>query len=330
MLAGCTGAGDGARPLELDSRAVGFSRTDPGATAAGKLRFRGGLELRSADPDFGGLSALVVTADGASFVAVSDRSHWVTGTLEYRDGDLVGAVGGTIAPLLDPDGRPLVDKKGDAEGLASAEEGSLDELFVSFEGAHRVWRYPFGRHGVEARAVNFPLPPEALKAPNNGGLEGITRVGDGELFAVSEHYRNRADNYRAWLLPFVKNGTAATSAPERPPTPRAIVPVPPYALTDVRQLPDGDLLTLERRYDPVQGVGIELRRLPWKRDDSLPNRPLDGEVIARLDTSYELDNMEGLSIRREEGGRTLVYLLSDDNFNRPIQRTLLMMFELVP
>ena len=326
--AGCIGGGDVARPLVLKNRTIGLSRTDPTATVQGKLRFRGGLELRSSDADFGGLSALLVTSDGARFLAVTDRSHWVTGTLEYENGMLVRALGETIAPMLDPDGRPLVMKKGDAEGLATAEEGNFDDVFVSFEGQHRVWRYPFGRDGVEARPLNFPLPPEALKAPGNGGLEGITRVGDGELFAVSEHYRNRADNYRAWMLPFSRPGEAGDA--KRAPAPRAVVPVPPYAMTDIRQLPNGDLLSLERRYDPVQGVGIELRRMPWSHGEAGGDHPLDGEIVARFDTSFELDNMEGLSIRGGDDGKTLVYVLSDDNFNRPIQRTLLMMFEMLP
>jgi hypothetical protein len=38
--------------------------------------------------------------------------------------------------------------------------------------------------------------------------------------------------------------------------------------------------------------------------------------------------MEGISARRDAaGGKTLVYLISDDNFSA-VQRTLLMMFEL--
>jgi hypothetical protein len=38
--------------------------------------------------------------------------------------------------------------------------------------------------------------------------------------------------------------------------------------------------------------------------------------------------MEGVSARRGPNGETLVYVVSDDNFNAPLQRTLLMMFEL--
>jgi hypothetical protein len=44
--------------------------------------------------------------------------------------------------------------------------------------------------------------------------------------------------------------------------------------------------------------------------------------------NFIIDNMEGLSVRTGEDGETLVYVVSDNNFNGPIQQTLLMMFEL--
>ncbi|MBT3627577.1 MAG: esterase-like activity of phytase family protein, partial [Rhodospirillaceae bacterium] len=42
-----------------------------------------------------------------------------------------------------------------------------------------------------------------------------------------------------------------------------------------------------------------------------------------------VDNMEGIAVRRDGAGHTLVYLVSDDNFS-VLQRTLLLMFELKP
>jgi hypothetical protein len=39
-----------------------------------------------------------------------------------------------------------------------------------------------------------------------------------------------------------------------------------------------------------------------------------------------IDNMEGLAVRRGPKGETLLYILSDDNYS-PLQRTLLLMFE---
>jgi len=55
---------------------------------------------------------------------------------------------------------------------------------------------------------------------------------------------------------------------------------------------------------------------------------LDGEVVADVGMNFMIDNMEGLSVRKGADGETLVYVVSDDNFNTPLQQTLLMMFEL--
>jgi hypothetical protein len=73
-----------------------------------------------------------------------------------------------------------------------------------------------------------------------------------------------------------------------------------------------------------------------------PRAPPDGagaletREIARLEPPLTLDNFEGMEVRRDARGRTLVYLLSDDNncAKRPgatragLQRTLLLQFTL--
>lgn len=327
-LAACRPEDDVPRPLVLQTHAVAFSRNDPSRLEAGRLLFRGGLELHSKDPDFGGLSGLVVSPDGSSFVAVSDQAHWITGGLDYGDdGNLTDVHGQSIAPLLDREGRPMAGKDGDAEGLAFADDTDpFRVLFVSFEGRHRVWRYEFGRDGVSAVPTATTLPPDAVAAPLNAGIEGLTRSGDGRLLAFSERYPDTFGNYRGWVLPLGPAPGAAAALRLRP--------SPPFSITDARLLPDGDLLTLERRFDPVNGVGMQMRRI---RGGDLqravaqgPAVLLDGEVVANLDPGYEIDNMEGLSVRRGPRGETLLYVVSDDNFQRTLQSTLLLMFELRP
>src|SRR5262249_5124221 len=123
-------------------------------------------------------------------------------------------------------------------------------------------------------------------------------------------------NFHAWILP---TGTGRSEA-------LSLKPRGPFALTDVRQLANGDILTLERRFSRVGGIGFEMRRIPAK--ELVPGAVLDGKVIADADMSYVIDNMEGLSVNRGPDGETLVYIVSDDNFNAPLQQTMLMMFEL--
>jgi hypothetical protein len=40
-----------------------------------------------------------------------------------------------------------------------------------------------------------------------------------------------------------------------------------------------------------------------------------------------IDNMEGLALRRGRNGKTLLYMISDDNYNLILQRTVFLMFE---
>jgi hypothetical protein len=329
------------RALKIRSSPIAFSRVKGAGETRGKLVYRGGAALTSPDNDFGGLSAMLVSADGQRFVAVSDEAHWVTGALEYQGERLAGVRGETIAPLLGLDGRALVGKTGDAEGLASADgNDTTGDLFVSFEGDHRIWRYAFEKHGVLALPVNVPLPRDILGAPRNGGLEGITEISEGLMFGVAERYRDAAGEYRAWFvsttLPTTSStGTATTvrgeTAGGRAVSLRALAP---FAMTDVRALPNGDVLTLERRYSAAKGVGAQLRRIARASiaaaAESGAGTPLDGEIVADFDSAWEIDNMEGLAVRTGARGETLVYAVSDDNFNRPVQRTLLLMYELLP
>lgn len=304
-------AQEAVRPLTIDAKALPFSTGEDAKQAAGKLVHLGSLRLTSEEADFGGLSGLIVSDDGTRFLAITDSSHWLTGELSYRDGRLVGAKGVEIGPLLAPDGSALVGKGGDAEGLTGTIDG---DVYVSFEGDHRIWRYPFGKAGLAAKPTVVPVPGALKGAPSNGGLEGIALLNDGRLLALTESFHDGDGNIRGWLL---KGEDAQAVTLKR----RS-----PFDLTDVRQLANGDVLTLERRFSRTGGVGFEMRRVTAKNIG--PDVPMEAEVLADVGMNFIIDNMEGLSVRINEDGRTIVYLLSDDNFNAPLQQTLLMMFEL--
>lgn len=313
VIAAC--ADDQKRGYEIDSASVPFA-TGPEATDhVGKLHHLGTLRLRSPDSDFGGLSSLIVSPDGTRFLAISDVSHWMTGELHYKGRRLGSATGIEIAPLRDLDGNPLSGKAGDAESMT----GTLDgDVYVSFEGNHRIWRYPFGKDGLDARPVAVTTPKDIRKAPSNGGLEAITLLPDNRLLAITEEYFDANGNIRAWDIN-LKTGNVTDLVFRRR---------MPFDITDVRQLPGGDLLTVERRFNRLGGVGFEMRRFPSA--NVKPGTIIDGEVLADVAMNFNIDNMEGLAVRKGENGETLVYVLSDDNFNRPLQQTLLMLFELKP
>lgn len=311
-IAAC--ADESVRPLTIKSTSRPLNAGSEQTKSVGKLVHRGSLRLTSADKDFGGISGLLVSDDGDRLLAITDSSHWLTGKLSYTEGKLTGVSGADIGPLLDLDGNALLDKSGDAEGLA----GSLDgDVFVSFERDHRIWRYGFGAHGLAARPERVQTPAELFQAPSNSGLEGITLLSNGRLLALTESFADQAGNFHGWLIP--PDGKSKIES-------LTLKPRMPFELTDVRQLANGDVLTLERRFSKAGGIGFEMRRIPVGAVAA--EAVLDGEVVADAGMNFIIDNMEALAVRKATDGETLVYLASDDNFNPPLQQTLIMMFEL--
>ena len=59
-------------------------------------------------------------------------------------------------------------------------------------------------------------------------------------------------------------------------------------------------------------------------DEVRPGRTMRGETLIEADLSDQIDNMEGLTVTRTRTGEVLVTMISDDNFNHLLQRTMLL------
>jgi hypothetical protein len=81
---------------------------------------------------------------------------------------------------------------------------------------------------------------------------------------------------------------------------------------------------LERSFSALGGFGSRLRLIDG--ETVIPGARLVGREIARFRAPLVVDNFEGLAVV-EVAGRTLLFIVSDDNFNS-FQRNLLLMFEL--
>ncbi len=274
--------------------------------------YRGGLEVRSDDDRFGGISGLVVSDNGVHLLAITDTGHWLSATLVYTDGALSGIGDLTLAPMRDMDGEPIAGRKrlADAEAMTTLPDG---RIAVAFERNHRVWAYDLATYGFNARADRIEISPQLANAVNNKGLEALATLPDGSLVAVTEATMASKDEITGWR---VRDGDTTDITLKR---------IPPFDLTDMALLPSGDLLTLERRFNPIGGVGAQIRRIPAAALDE--TAPLDGDILYRSTAGQTVDNMEGIAVSETPDGKTLVYVVSDDNFN-PLQRTLLLMFEL--
>lgn len=300
---------------------VPLSKSKPQETRVGSMIYRGGLDLSSPDPRFGGWSGLIVSADGRRMLAQSDEAHWLRANLLYdARGNLAGIAEAQLADMLDMNGKTMAKAEGDAEGLAALTQAGPDgPVAVSFEGDHRVWRYDLS-HSLNVKPDAVPMPKAIKSLRYNEGLEGLAVLKPDTLIAVSENTPDANGDMEAWLVPY----------PAVPPVAYGqlgVIPHPPYQISDAAMGPDGRYLyLLERHYfGLLGGLAIAVRRIPAA--DVEAGARLDGEEVEEFDSSETIDNMEGLALRRETGGRTFLYMISDDNYDRAFQRTLLLMFE---
>jgi hypothetical protein len=320
LAAACTGAslppaGAKEQALEIHSRALPLRLDDPAATSVGRLLWRGGLSMKANSRSFGGWSDLHVTPDGHTLTSISDQGAWFTATVDYdAKGNLAGLSGGRIGKLLGLDGQPLIDKaKADAEGMARLPDGSW---LLSFERQHRLWRYPT----LSSTPIPFDGPADIDRQPTNGGIETLTALADGRIIAISEEYSLRPGTLVGWIGTPTKTGRYEWQTFE-------YVQTPDFNPTAIARLPDGSFATIERAFDFIRGVRCRVMR--FDAAELRPGGTVHAQELAWLASPYTVDNLEGLAATKGSRGETLLWLISDDNFN-PLQRNVLLLFELTP
>ncbi len=285
-------------PPVVDVSPVPLDPGDAGRKTVGRLRYLGGLWLRSQDPRFGGLSDLRLSADGGTLWAVSDCGSGFVARLHYDlDGDLASLSDARIVPLADAAGQPLGHDDIDAESLMRV---GTDELDVGFE----------GRPCIRGYGLDFAGPARSVGAPDgldecggNSGLELMSDAGDDRRLLICEGRKNASRTVPAWI----GNGDS-WQAREYPLKFDGGWAGEPFRPTSATRLPNGDVLVLERRFPPLAA-----RVLRLSREQLDGTALLEGSELARIEAPLTLDNFEGIDALRDARGRTLVYLVSDDN-----------------
>lgn len=283
----------------------------------GRLKFLGGIEISSPDPNFGGLSGIHLKEDRTSFIAISDRGHWVTGQLIRNEVGRVENISDVkLAPILDKNGQLYAKLHSvDAEGLALQDEF----IYISFESDTRIYGYPVKQFDQSAALIEVdPIIPR-YEFRKTGGLEALATapIGgdlDGAMITIAERSVDPRDHLFGAILDGPEKGLIFIKRDD------------PYAVTDADFLPNGDLILLERSFSWTRGFAMRLRLIDGRSIRS--NAVLDGTVLLEAGSAYELDNMEGLSITTNDQGQIFLTLISDDNFSF-LQRTLLLEFELM-
>lgn len=282
-------------PVALDGEA-------PGRRRLGRLDFLGAWQVISNDIRLGGISALHV--EGGEMLAISDAGWRIRVRLPRGP----APVRAEIAMIGEGPGPPGDKWNRDVESLVV--RGG--DAWVGYEQANEVWRYRLPRFERHSSAA----PPAMREWSGNSGAEAMARLADGRFLVFAE-----GDSGDSEVLLFAGDPAAAGTPVRR----LRYRPPAGYRVTDAALLPDGRLALLNRRVTLFDGFTAKLTiaALPEPGQGAL----IAGEEAAAFEGKVTRDNLEALSVARE-GGRTILWIASDDNYN-PLQRTLLMKFALI-
>lgn len=295
-----------ATDMLVEARPVTLSRDEPERRSLGALTWLGGWQLVSRDERFGGISAMAVASP---YLVLLSDSGVLTGFALDAKGRVVAPV---IAPLAATPGGDAARVGRDSESMTIDAESGM--RWIGFEQHHEIWRY-----GPDGQAQASRAPPEMASWPDNGGAEAIIRLADGRFLVFSESADGAGPGTTAVLL-FDRDPTE----PDARARMMSYRPPEGHRITDAALLPDGSLIAINRRFTLTTGVSVVVTRI---RLDVLDEQTvLQGVEIARLAPPLTVDNMEAVAVSRE-GGRTILWMASDDNFSR-LQRTLLFKFAL--
>ena len=301
--------------LEIRSASQPFKIDDPSAKTIGRLVWRGGITMTANSRHFGGWSDLQVSADGKTLTSISDEGAWLTATIEYDgEANLAGLSDARIGQLKGLDGHLIATKaEADAEAMTRLPDGSW---LVAFERNHRIWRY----RTLTATPTPFEGPADLVRQPTNGGIEGMLALDDGRVVAISEEYSLQPDTVVGWIGTPTAGGRYQWRSFN-------YATIPDFRPTAIAQLPDGSFGMIERAFDMVRGVRCRVMR--FDAAQLVAGGTVKAEELARLSSPYAVDNLEGIAATKGARGETLLWLISDDNFN-PLQRNILLLFELTP
>lgn len=282
---------------------------NPSQKRVGSLQFLNAWELRSDNVDFGGISGLVAMP-GGRFMGISDAGALIGFGLTQGhriERPFIAAIPGAAGPNVD---------YADRDSEAISFDPATRRFWISYEGGHAVRRFSPSFARIEGKITTA----EMKKWGANSGGEALVRLPGGRFILFSEGMDRPGGSYEALYFSGdpVEPGTRHFPFGYRPPA--------GYKATDAALLPDGRLLLLNRRIAFPQGFSAKLVLLDPA--DIRPGAAVRGRVIAAFVPPMLVDNMEGIAVT-EEAGRTIIWIISDNNFNI-WQRTILMKFAVNP
>lgn len=309
--------GDGqVRQINVQTRSVPLHRQDTSISQIGRLKYMGGVAVRSSDRQFGGLSSLLWEKECGRLLSASDSGIFVAIELEEdAEGFLTGVSAAWLSPIIMKDGKPA-QVKSDADAESLSRDG--DDVLVWFETAPRVQRH-VGLTACKPETLG-KAPREVIRYremsrwPGNGGAEAVANIGKQQII-ISEEGKIGKQGREGVVIDGKKRRRFTYLIPHDH---------VPTALDVLEAGDNPSFMVLHRRLG-LKGLTAVVGEFSLPDENGAEVTP---KVIARFEPPYTVDNMEGLAVRTE-GDRQFIYLVSDDNFFA-LQRTLLLKFELMP
>lgn len=270
----------------------------------GPFRMDGAWQMRSSNERFFGYSGLVAQSDGR-MLAFNDAGDTLT----------FAAPG---APAIRPRfTKPWLAKRRTDKAGRDVESVTRDpktgRYWIGLEGSNQILRL-----SPRLRETGHVAPREMSGWGINTGPEAMTRMPDGRFVTIREVTTS-------WRESRLHEGLLFAGDPIEHPVPRRFLFDGPdnFSVVDMAMLPDGRALILMRRLlwpAPMRFAGriviADTARLRpggvWR---SIP--------LASLASVLPVDNFEAIATVPQAGGRVVVWVMSDDNAMRVLQRTLL-------
>lgn len=257
------------------------------ALATANLAQAQGLLLSNLMPNFGkgsgGFSSLEITGNGSKFISVSDKGQLVAGSISRDNGIMTGITIEQSFMLKDPQGKPSQGRDFDSEGLALDNKGGF---YLSLEGPARVWHYA----SASATPTQITVPEAFANYGDNSSLEALAIDAKGNVLTLPE----RSGRHSTPFPVYAWNGQSWTV---RFQLDRILPFLPVGADFDDH----GNLYILERDF---QGLLFRSRI-----------RKITPELISTTILNISHDNLEGLSVWRDDQGKLRATMISDNNMH---------------
>jgi hypothetical protein len=293
-------------PAQINADPVSLFPAEPDRRQLGSLTYLGGWKLTSDNTAFGGLSSLNVEDNRVT--ALSDAG----GLVQFRIGQFGHISRARILPIPAGCGGGREKTGRDTESLAH--DPARRSWWVGFE-----WRNIICRTNEDFTVGERVIqPPEMAQWSHMKGPETLLRLRNGRFLVIAEGDPGGGSIRPAILF----GGDPADARTLR--SRLGYLPPDGYSPTDATELPDGRILILNRSFTPLSLFTACITVID--PGAIRMGAVVRGPVIARFESSAISENFEGIA-SGTENGRTVVWIISDDNFIS-WQRTLLLKFAL--